>query len=64
MAQKARVLLVNPSGRRLIKQLSETFPDYLWVLTLMNDKEICVGLKDGTPIVYGVDYDMIVANIR
>ena len=64
MAQKPRVVLVNPSGKRLIKQLTESHPDYMWVLTYKNDREVCVGLKNAEPVVYGIDYEMIVDNLR
>lgn len=64
MAVNPRVMLINPSGRRLIKMLQDSHPEYMWVLTMKNDKEVCVGLKDGKPIVYGLDYDNIVDTIN
>jgi hypothetical protein len=63
MAQQSRVMLINPSGRKLIKSLSEKYPEYMWVLTMKEDKEVCVGIKDGVPAVFGTDYDMIVFNL-
>lgn len=63
MAQQSRVMLINPSGRQLLKDLTENHPDYMWVLTMLNSKEVCVGFKDGVPVVYGTDYDVIVANL-
>ena len=63
MAQKPRVVLINPSGRKLINRLTESHPEYTWVLTMRNEKEVCVGLKEGKPEVYGTDYDIIVDNL-
>lgn len=64
MAQKPRVVLINPSGRKLINRLVERHPEYMWVLAMKNDKEVCIGLKDGKPVVYGTDYDNIVDTIN
>lgn len=41
-----------------------THPEYMWVLTMRNDKEVCIGMKDGKPTVYGTDYDNIVDTIN
>ena len=64
MARRERTLLINPSGRRLLDALSTEYPDILWSLIYRDGKEMCMGTKDGIPVVYGIDYDMIVANIR
>lgn len=64
MAYKPRVVLINPSGRKLINRLVTSHPDYMWVLAMKNDKEVCIGLKDGKPVVYGTDYDNIVDTIN
>ena len=64
MAQKPRVVLINPSGRVLLNTLNVDYPEYVWVLTMRNGKEVCIGLRDGKPCVYGIDYDNIVDTIN
>lgn len=63
MAQKPRVLLINPSGRKLLDTLSKEYPEYTWVLMMRDTREVCVGLKDGVPVIYGTDYDNLKDNL-
>ena len=63
MAQRPRTLLINPSGRKLLNQLTEEYPAYTWVLALIQDKEVCVGYKEGKPAIVGSDYITIKTNL-
>lgn len=64
MARQTRVLLINPSGRQLLAALTAEYPEYMWVLMMKNDREVCIGLKDGIPYVFGSDYETIVDNLK
>lgn len=63
MPRQARVMLINPSGRKLLTALTAEYPEYTWALSLRNDKEVCVGYIDGKPTVVGSDYETIVDNL-
>lgn len=63
MPKKLRIVLINPSGRALLKRLTEEYPEYRWVLALKDDREVCMGLIDNKPTVVGPDYDTIKDNL-
>lgn len=63
MAQKPRVLLINPSGRKLLDTLEKEYPEYMWSLMLRGAREVCVGMKDGVPVIYGNSFDSIKDNL-
>lgn len=60
---KTRATLINKNGKDLIRRLKEEFPDILWYLTLKNEREVCVGIRDNKVIVIGTDYENIIDNI-
>lgn len=60
---KTRATLINKNGKDLIRRLKEEFPDILWYLTLKNEREVCVGIRENKVIVIGTDYENIIDNI-
>lgn len=64
MPRKARTILINPSGRVLIKRLQEEYPDYTWVLSLKDGREVCMGLIADKPTIIGPDYETISDNLE
>lgn len=62
--QKPRVTLINKTGKELIARLSEEYPEYTWVLTMRNQREVCIGMIDSKPIAVGADYETIVDNLN
>jgi hypothetical protein len=60
---KTRATLINKNGKDLIRRLKEEFPDILWYLTLKNEREVCVGIRENKVVVIGTDYENIIDNI-
>lgn len=60
---KTRATLINKNGKDLIRRLKIEFPDILWYLTLKNEREVCVGIRENKVIVIGTDYENIIDNI-
>ena len=60
---KTRATLINKNGKDLIRRLKEEFPDILWYLTLKNEREVCVGIRENRIVVIGTDYENIIDNI-
>lgn len=60
---KTRATLINKNGKDLIRRLKEEFPDILWYLTLKNEREVCVGIRENKIVVIGTDYENIIDNI-
>lgn len=60
---KTRATLINKNGKDLIRRLKEEFPDILWYLTLKNEREVCIGIRENKVIVIGTDYENIIDNI-
>ena len=63
MSKKSRILLINPSGRALLKRLTEEYPEYTWVLTFRDGRELCMGLREDKPSIIVPDYDTINDNL-
>ena len=60
---KTRATLINKNGKDLIRRLKEEYPDILWYLTLKNEREVCVGIRENKIVVIGTDYENIIDNI-
>ena len=63
MAYRTRLTLINKTGKEMITRLSLEYPEYTWVLTLRDTREVCIGLLEGKPAVVGSDYETIIDNI-
>ena len=63
MAYKKRVTLINRTGKDAITLLQAEHPEYQWYVTLKEDREVLVGVKDGKVAIIGPTYESIKDNL-
>lgn len=62
--KQERRKLINEYAKRVMKELYRKYPDYKWFLTLMNDREVMIGTKDGKAAVIGSTYEDIINSLE